>query len=83
MFNNVIIYFRFLLNELEKIGIINVIDIVFVGIFNLDYNYGLNGGIYVEKRKNVLYSCYIGKNVFESNYVMYLDVGIVLKYKCI
>lgn len=83
MSNNAIIHLRSLSNELEKIGIINATDTAFAGIFNPDYNYGPNAGIYVEKRKNALYSCYTGKNAFESNYVMHPDVGIALKYKCI
>lgn len=60
----------------------NATDTSFTGIFRPGSHYGSNVGVYVDKSKNALFSCYGGKFATESNYLMNPEVGIALRYNC-
>nr|XP_022301716.1 uncharacterized protein LOC111109776 [Crassostrea virginica] len=68
-------------DELES-STLNATDTSFTGIFRPGSHYGSNVGVYVDKSKNALFSCYGGKFATESNYLMNPEVGIALRYNC-
>lgn len=72
-------------DELAQKGFLNVTNNGFLGNLTSNSNYGPNVGIFKNKKDPqdiARFSCYTGKNAFESVYEMDPEVGIAVGYTC-
>lgn len=83
--HEIFLCFRSMSDDLAQKGFLNVTNNGFLGNLTSNSNYGPNVGIFKNKKDPqdiARFSCYTGKNAFESVYEMDPEVGIAVGYTC-